>query len=316
MSGMAVFAGLSSKIHWLPRRVKTRNPLQLRPFGGWPGRFAHTGLGPSLGWSGSLELRLATKKSEIRKAQRLRYKVFFEEGGAVADARAALVRRDICPFDKVCDHLLVIDHATRNRFGKIKPRVVGAYRLLRQDVAQANFGFYSAQEFDIGPLLARHPQSRFLELGRSCVLADYRGKRTIEMLWRGIWAYVKHYRIDAMIGCASLDGVDVAKLAPQLSFLHHHVQADPQWLVRPLPDRVTPMDGLPADKLDQKRALAALPPLVKGYMRVGAKFGAGAVVDRQFGVTDVFVVMPINEIEGRYIEYFGTPEDVSARKVA
>lgn len=316
MSGLAVFAGLSAKIQWFPGMLKDRGAMKLRSFGRWPGRFDHSGLGPSLGRSGSLELRLATSKSEVRKAQRLRYKVFFEEGGAVADAAASLVRRDICPFDKVCDHLLVIDHAARNRFGKIKPRVVGAYRLLRQEIAQANFGFYSAKEFDIGPLLARRPQSRFLELGRSCVLADYRGKRTIEMLWRGIWAYVKHYRIDAMIGCASLEGVDPNKLAMQLSFLNHYAKADPQWLVRPLSDRFTSMDRMPADKIDAKRALAALPPLVKGYMRVGAKFGEGAVIDRPFGVTDVFVVMPINEIEGRYIEYFGEPEDQAANKVA
>ena len=310
MNGLAVIASLSSKIQWLPKKQKGHASQQMRTFSGGVAKFSHGGLGPSLGRSGSLELRLATKKSEIRKAQRLRFKVFFDEGGAVAEGAAALVRRDICPFDKVCDHLLVIDHAARNRFGKLKPRVVGAYRLLRQDVAQANFGFYSAQEFDIGPLLSRHPKSRFLELGRSCVLADYRGKKTIEMLWRGIWAYVKHHRIDAMIGCASLEGADPLKLAPQLSFLFHHAKAEPQWLVRPLPRKLTPMDSLARSELDAKRALAALPPLVKGYMRVGAKFGDGAVVDHQFGVTDVFVVMPINEIEGRYIEYFGNPEDL------
>ncbi|WP_296706793.1 GNAT family N-acyltransferase [Rhodoblastus sp.] len=285
-------------------------------FGAWRGSFSHEGLGPNLGWSGSLELRLATKKSDIRKAQRLRYRVFFEEGGAAPDGAGALVRRDICRFDKVCDHLLVIDHAARNRFGKIKPKVVGAYRLLRHEVAQENFGFYSAQEFDIGLLLARHPNSRFLELGRSCVLADYRGKKTIEMLWRGIWTYVKHYRIDAMIGCASLDGTDPDKLAPQLSFLFHHAKAAPEWVVNPLPQRFVTMNRLEKEQVDVKRALASLPPLIKGYMRVGAKFGEGAVVDRQFGVTDVFVVMPINEIEGRYIEYFGAPEDLLARRAA
>lgn len=313
MNGLAVIAGLSSKFPFLPKKPKVIGSRKFGPFNGWRPPISHSGLGPSLGWSGSLELRLATKKSEIRKAQRLRYKVFFEEGGAAADGAAALIRRDICRFDKVCDHLLVIDHAARNPFGKIKPRVVGAYRLLRHEVAQANFGFYSAQEFDIGPLLARHPNSRFLELGRSCVLADYRGKKTIEMLWRGIWAYVKHYRIDAMIGCASLEGTDPAKLAPQLSFLFHHAKATPEWLVRPLPKRFVAMDRLQPEAIDSKRALAALPPLVKGYMRVGARFGDGAVVDHQFGVTDVFVVMPIAEIEGRYIEYFGGPEDLARR---
>jgi putative hemolysin len=313
MHGLAVIGGLSAKFPFFPNRAKNSGPRKFGPFPGWRPRFSHSGLGPSLGWNGSLELRLATTKSEIRKAQRLRYRVFFEEGGAAADGAAALVRRDICRFDKVCDHLLVIDHEARNDFGKCKSKVVGAYRLLRQDVAQQNFGFYSAQEFDIGPMLGRHPNSQFLELGRSCVLAEYRQKKTIEMLWRGIWAYVKHYRIDAMIGCASLEGTDPVKLGSQLSFLYHHARAAPEWTVKPLPHRFVAMDRVHRQSLDAKRALASLPPLVKGYMRVGAKFGEGAVVDLQFGVTDVFVVMPIAEIEGRYIEYFGGPEDLALR---
>jgi len=313
MNGLAVIAGFSSKFPFLPRKPKQTPAGRFGPFPGFRPPISHSGLGPSLFWSGSLELRLATRKSEIRKAQRLRFRVFFEEGGAIAEGPSALVRRDICRFDKVCDHLLVIDHAARNRFGKVKPRVVGAYRLLRQDVAQQNFGFYSAQEFEIGPLLARHPNSRFLELGRSCVLTEYRGKKTIEMLWRGIWAYVKHHRIDAMIGCASLEGADPRKHAAQLGFLYHFAKASPEWIVRPVSERFVAMDGVARDAVDRKRALASLPPLVKGYMRVGAKFGEGAVVDRQFGVTDVFVVMPIAEIEERYIEYFGGPDDVTRR---
>lgn len=299
MNRFQSFAGITSKLPW------TRTVIKRAP------SLPASGIGPSLGWSGSLELRIAVKKSELRKAQKLRYKIFFEEGGAIADPKTTLVRRDVCRFDKVSDHLLVIDHLARNRFGKIKPRVVGAYRLLRQEVAQAHFGFYSAQEFDIGPLLARHPQSRFLELGRSCVLPEYRGKRTIEMLWRGIWAYVKFHRIDAMIGCASIEGTDTAKISSQLSFLHHFAQAAPQWQTSPLAHRFASMNLMPRRQVEVKKALLSLPPLIKGYMRLGAKFGNGAVVDRQFGVTDVFVIMPINEIEGRYIEYFDTDNAVA-----
>src|SRR5665213_2395221 len=161
------------------------------------------GLGPGLGAIGSLELRLATTKKEIRRAQKLRYRVFFEEGGAIPDQTARLIGRDICAFDRVCDHLIVLDHAATSPGGASK--VVGAYRLLRQDVAEANFGFYSAGEFDIAPLIARHSGKRFLELGRSCVARGYRGKPTLELLWRGVWAYVQHHRIDAMFGCASLE---------------------------------------------------------------------------------------------------------------
>ena len=142
--------------------------------------------------------------------------IFFEEGGAIADPTARLIRRDICPFDRVCDHLIVLDHAAARRRGG--PRVVGAYRLLRQDVAEANFGFYSAGEFDIAPLIARHAGKRFLELGRSCVAQGYRNKPTLELLWRGIWTYVQHHRIDAMFGCASLEGGEPADHALALTY--------------------------------------------------------------------------------------------------
>jgi putative hemolysin len=265
------------------------------------------GLGPSLGRFAQLEVRLAATKKEIRKAQRLRYKVFYEEGGAKADRTAALIRRDICPFDTACDHLLVIDHAAVNRFGKSKPKVVGTYRLLRQDRAETHHGFYSAQEYDIAPLLARHNGKRFLELGRSCVLAPYRSKRTLELLWRGIWGYAKHYKIDALFGCASLEGTNPLAHATSLSFLAHFANASEEWSVRALEARHVAMQMIGHDSLDKRRALAALPPLIKGYLRCGAKVGDGAAIDHQFGTTDVFIIMPVAELDLRYIEHFGGP---------
>jgi putative hemolysin len=260
------------------------------------------GLGPNLGAIGSLELRLATTKKEIRSAQKLRYRVFFEEGGATPDQTARLIRRDICAFDRVCDHLIVLDHATGLR-GRA-PKVVGAYRLLRQAVAEANFGFYSASEFDIGPLLARHGGKRFLELGRSCVAKGYRSKPTLELLWRGIRAYVQHHGVDAMFGCASLGGAQPADHALALSYLGRTAAASAEWSAGAADDRGVEMTVLPINAIDARAAIRALPPLIRGYWRVGAKFGPQAVIDPKFGTTDVFVVMPIAEIEERYIRYF------------
>jgi len=272
--------------------------------------------GGTLCRAGSLELRLAETKKEIRKAQRLRYKVFYEEGGAIPDRTAALIRRDVCAFDRVCDHLLVVDHAALNPFGRARPKVVGAYRLLRQDVADKNFGFYSAQEFDIAPLLARHTGKRFLELGRSCVLAPYRGKRVLELLWRGIGLYIDHHGIDAMFGCASFEGVDPARHARALSFLAHHAASRLDWRVRALTDRHVSMTTLADEEIDRRATLAELPPLVKGYLRCGATFGDGAVVDRQFGTTDVFVVMPVADIDPRVFGRFGAGKATEAAAVA
>ncbi|HEY8260066.1 MAG TPA: GNAT family N-acyltransferase [Methylosinus sp.] len=265
---------------------------------------------------GTLEVRLASGKKEIRKAQRLRFKVFFRKGGAVPDAKAAITRRDADRFDKFCDHLIVIDHAARNRFGKIKPKVVGAYRLLRGDVAQKKGGFYSASEYDLAPLIARHPGLRFLELGRSCVLEQYRGKRTIELLWRGILAYVRHHRIDAMIGCASFEGANPLAHAAALSFLSHYASADEDWRVSACRDLHVPMAMLAKEAVDARKAMNAMPPLIKGYLRVGAKFGDGAVVDRKFNTTDVFVVVKVAELDARYLEHFGGGAAESERHAA
>lgn len=267
----------------------------------------------SLGCAGALEVRLTVSAKEVRRAQRVRYKVFFEEMSAVPGPLARLSRRDADAYDPICDHLVVLDHAVpRKPFRAPKPRVVGTYRLLRRDVADRHGGFYSAGEFAIAPLLEARPEARFLELGRSCVLKAYRTKRTVELLWQGLWAYVVEHRMDAMIGCASLEGTDPGILAPQLSYLHHHAASPAAWRVRALPGLLVPMDRVAREELDARAAFKALPPLVKGYLRAGATFGDGAVIDRAFGTTDVFVVMPVEAIQARYIHHFGPPANPRA----
>ncbi|MDK9695917.1 MAG: GNAT family N-acetyltransferase [Siculibacillus sp.] len=271
------------------------------------GRLPGTPVDASLGRIGSLEVRLARTVGEVKRAQELRYRVFYEEMSAIADVRALMTRRDSDAFDAICDHILVVDHAATEAkpFGKSRPKIVGTYRVLRQSVAERHDGFYSASEYDLGGLLDRHRGLEFLELGRSCVLPAWRGKRTVELLWQGIWAYVLRHRIGAMIGCASLEGTDPSRLALPLSFLHHHCSAGPDWRVRALPERYATMDRMAPAAIDTRAALQALPPLVKGYLRIGAKFGDGAVVDHQFGTTDVFVVMPVREISERYVTFYG-----------
>lgn len=185
---------------------------------------------------GSLEARLARTSAEVRLAQSLRYRVFYEELGATAGLRAKSLRRDSDRFDRLCDHVLVIDHdapAPRNAVGRRHPAVVGTYRLLRHERAMASGGFYTAQEFDIAPLLRARPHTRFLELGRSCVLQSHRNKRTLEVLWAGVWAYTRHHRLDAMIGCASFQGTDPREHALPLSFLHHNALARGEWPCAP-----------------------------------------------------------------------------------
>jgi L-ornithine Nalpha-acyltransferase len=270
---------------------------------------------------GSLEVRLARKRREIRLAQRLRYQVFYEEMSAIPSLRAELRRRDEDPYDAVCDHLLVVDEALNGASdvwsGIKRQKVVGTYRVLRQDVAERTLGFYSQSEYDIAPLVAaRSSHYRFMELGRSCVLAPYRNKRTVELLWHGLWTYVREHKIDVMIGCASLPGTDPDEHAMALSFLHHNALAPPEWRCRAHDHLHVSMDRIPADKVDAKAALKALPPLVKGYLRLGAFVGDGAVIDHQFGTTDVLIILPVEKIDPRYFGHFGNPDELKSRIAA
>jgi putative hemolysin len=255
-----------------------------------------------LGRLGGLDIRLARTAREVKELQRLRYRVFYGEMSAVPDARARLARRDMDAFDAICDHLVVRDNAADE--GR-PPQVVGTYRLLRQEVAERHGGFYTAREYDIAPLLARHRERRFLELGRSCVQRGYRDKRTVELLWHGLWVYVLAHDRTAMIGCVSFEGTDHDRLALPLSYLHHFHRSPEEWRARALPDRYVEMNRLPREAIDMKAALKALPPLVKGYLRLGATVCDGAVIDHQFGTTDIMMVLLRESINPRYVAYYG-----------
>jgi L-ornithine Nalpha-acyltransferase len=255
-----------------------------------------------LGRIGTLETRLAVTPREIEAAQTIRYRVFVEEMGARLPPEAMLAGRDFDAFDDICDHLIVLD---RSLDGDTPDQIVATYRLLRQEVAERHSGFYSASEFDIAPMIARHPGKRFMELGRSCVLAPYRTKRTVELLWQGNWAYALKHRLDVMFGCGSFPGAFPEFHALALSFLHHNTLAHGEWAVHAAPNRYRNMDLMPPEAVNPKRALMAMPPLIKGYLRLGAMVGEGAVVDHAFGTTDVLIVLPVESISTRYLNYYG-----------
>jgi putative hemolysin len=257
--------------------------------------------------SGDLDVRLAATPEEIDAAQALRYRVFYEEMGARGTPEIRRARRDRDRFDLYCDHLVVIDRSRAEGASGI----VATYRLLRHSVARRHGGFYTATEFDIAPLL-RAPGEQ-LELGRSCVAASHRTRPTMQLLWRGIAEYCWRYGISLMFGCASLPGTDVAELAPALAYLHHNHLAPPALRARALPDRYVRMDLLPPGDIDAEAVVAqlarrgtvsALPPLIKGYLRVGALIGEGAVIDRDFNTTDVCIIVVVDRITGKYFNHY------------
>ncbi|MCE0743197.1 GNAT family N-acetyltransferase [Acetobacter sicerae] len=247
---------------------------------------------------GNLGVRIASTPEEIEAAQELRYRVFFEEMGAQPDERAFRLKRDMDEFDEYADHLLVIDHAVSSGAAG----VVGTYRLMQGDRAAKLGRFYSESEFDIGPL-KKFP-GRLLEVGRSCIDVRYRGRAAMQLLWRGIASYIFLHKIDVLFGCASLPGTNPEELSEELTYLYHNHLAPPALRVKALPDRRVEMLRQDPLTLDRRRALTRLPPLIKGYLRLGGYVGDGAVVDPQFKTTDVAVLVKSELMTDKYYRHY------------
>ncbi|MBM3545693.1 MAG: GNAT family N-acetyltransferase [Alphaproteobacteria bacterium] len=243
---------------------------------------------------GDLEVRLARSEAEVRAAQRLRYRIFYDEMSARPTAEMLSAGRDFDDFDLVCDHLLVIDLKSGE--------VVGTYRLIRRSAAMRHGRFYSADEYDIAPLLS-HP-GEILELGRSCVAEGYSTRLAMQLLWRGIAAYVFRHEIGLMFGCASLPGTDVGAVKLPLSYLHHHHLAPPELRPRAVAERHVEMALMTKDEIDVHRALAEMPPLIKGYLRLGGFVGDGAVIDHQFNTTDVCIIVKTDLVTAKYYRHY------------
>jgi putative hemolysin len=244
-------------------------------------------------------LRLAASAQDVAAAQRLRYDVFVRELGAdgpFADHQAG-VERDA--FDAISDHLLLIDSRADPALGR---HVVGAYRLLPSDRLGPGGRFYSEDEYDLTPL--RRSGRRLLELGRSCVHPDHRGGTGMFRLWNGLADYVLERRIEVLFGVASFHGTDLAALALPLSYLGHHHLAPPDMRVRALPPHRAELVQIPADRLDRRAAMAAMPALIKAYLRLGGCVGDGAWVDHAFNTTDVCLVMDTGRMSARHRDFY------------
>jgi putative hemolysin len=217
--------------------------------------------------------------------------------GALPTPDMAAAGRDFDEFDAVCDHLLVIDRMK----GDGAKGVVGTYRLQRRNSPKFS-KFYSASEYDIATINAF--PGHVLELGRSCVDPAYRTRMTMQCLWRGIAGYVFTHKIDLMFGCASLHGINTQALAVPLSFLYHKHLAPESIRPRALPSIYANMNLLPAELVNTRQAVEELPPLIKGYLRLGGFVGDGAVIDHQFNTTDVCVIVKTDLITDKYFRHY------------
>ncbi|GFE48316.1 ornithine-acyl-ACP acyltransferase [Roseobacter cerasinus] len=237
----------------------------------------------------AFQVRLAETEEDLRAAQRLRYAVFVEELGGSGGLVDHENRLEKDRFDPFFDHMLLWDTA--------RGAVVGAYRVMRDDQAEAAGQFYSADEYDLSVL--QGSGRRLLELGRSCLHPDYRGSSALFHLWTGLADYIRVHEIEILFGVASFHGTDVAALAEPLSLLHHRHLAPADLRVRAQAEAFQPMDLIDTSVLDTKRAMLAVPALIKAYLRLGGFVGEGAYVDRAFNTTDVCLVLDTERMNAR-----------------
>lgn len=238
-----------------------------------------------------LELRLASSRFERREAQKLRFEVFNRELrlGLASSCSSGL---DQDAHDGHCDHLLVIDTD--------RDCLVGTYRVLPFDRVPS-FGFYSESEFDLTNV--KGAGLRLLELGRSCVAMEYRDGRVISLLFRGIAEYLRRSGADALMGCASIHGTDLPALAAIQEMLSRRFLSDTS--LRVYPRKGFDIPPLPRSApVDETSVFRSLPPLFRGYLRLGAKVCGPPAYDRQFGTTDYFVLAKTSDIAGRYSRRF------------
>ena len=241
-------------------------------------------------------IKIAEKKSELKKAQALRYSVFYKEKKAIPTIAKKILRLDYDKVDKYAHHLIVIDKNRKD----VKNKIVGTYRLVRGDIAYYFGGFYTSSEFDLSNILNSYNHNQILELGRSCVHPDYRNGTIMNLLWKAIAEYVKLYDIKILLGCASFDGTDVMKYANELSYLRKNFPLPDELTVKSLDQRIYTDYTEINSNINDFRTFFRLPPLIKGYLRIGGKVSHDYFVDNKFNTIDLCVIVNTNNIDERY----------------
>lgn len=227
----------------------------------------------------------ASNTDEVKEAQRLRYKVFADEMGARLPANAEGL--DVDEFDAYCDHLLIRDLASL--------KVVGTYRVLPPHKAAEIGRLYSDSEFDLSRL--NHLRPKMVELGRSCVHADFRSGAVIMALWSGLAQYMQKHGYEIMLGCASIPMADGGHFAASLYNSLRNEQ------MAPVESHAFPRLPLPLDRLNGGLEVEP-PPLIKGYLKIGAKICSAPAWDPDFNTADVLTMLRLSEINPRYAKHF------------
>ena len=250
--------------------------------------------------TGNLILKLAETNSEIKSAQSLRYSVFYKEKNAKATLSKKMLRRDFDKVDRFADHLIIID----KKIGIFENKIIGTYRLIRGDLAIQYGGFYTSTEFDLSNILQIYKNNEILELGRSCVHKKYRNGKIMNLLWRGIANYINLYDIKILLGCVSFPGTNVMHFSDELAYLKKNYLLQSELAVESLDNNIYPIHYSKNKNVSDIKLFVKLPPLIKGYLRVGGRVSKNCFVDHDFNTIDLCIVVQTSNIDKKYNKRF------------
>jgi putative hemolysin len=253
----------------------------------------------------NFEVKITTDCREIREAQRLRFQVFNLEmnKGLQASYGRGL---DCDDFDAICDHLIVRDLKSCE--------IVGTYRLLLGSRAEKNGGFYSKREFNLENI--KQLDGELLELGRSCVRKDFRDKALIFLMWNAIAEYVKEHRVRYLFGCGSLYTTDVSEVSAYFSMLQRKYYAAEMLRVQPMPEFRCESITENSSAAEDDVLFRKLPSLINGYLKLGAVVCGPPAMDREFGTTDVLLLLDMHKLKREYLFRVGSMGSGVCRAVA
>ena len=239
------------------------------------------------------EVKLATSLDDIEKALKLRFEIFKLELGKGL-TRNFEKQLDVDDYDGFCDHLIVIDRS--------KDKVVGTYRLCMSSKVDKNIGFYSEKFFDIANI--KKIDGKMLELGRSCVHRDYRDQLVINLLWSGIAKYIREHEVRYLFGSVRLNDNDPQEVSKIFSLIKQKYYALKKYRVEPWVNNRFPGLDKNIKLRDQSEILRKLPPLVKGYLRLGVRVCGEPAVNPEMGSVLLCILLDLEKMAPAYRRHF------------
>lgn len=246
------------------------------------------------------EIRFAQNKIEIIESQKLRHKVFIEEMGGLRNNLSLVSNLESDKFDDFCRHLIIIDHKNSKQFPNGK--IIGVTRLMLIEDSKNGIGFYCSQEFNINSIISTKKEC--LEIGRTCIDNEYRNTLILHFLWIELGSFCSKTGVKILFGVASFSGNNVKKIEMALSHIHNNYLAPPKIRPMALEHGYIKMNIVPKDKINKLNALKQMPSLLKSYLRLGAKVGEGAFMDKELNTIDVLIMIDVSNMTNKYKIYY------------